>query len=883
MGKRETVIVQGALARAQVREKAADGQAHGLQILTFEALACRLAGGFATSIDDQTLRKAILAALPETPLGELDGIKDLPGLVSAASDTLRKAWRSGLDLASETARHPRIAALADLEAAVLDRLPASKLRPADIVAKAMPRLDLSETLFGPIRIVDIAGLSPAWRPLLHALAARVPTVWEAGPRSIPEWLDTKVIAVTRSQAERPDVSCVTAANARHEAIEAMRWARHLVASKAAKPEEIAIAAAIPSDYDEEFLCLRADANLDLHFVHGVPVTSTRDGQAAAALADILLRGASQSRMRRLSALARGGGLFAALPDGWTRVLPLDAPLSSNTAWRRFLEGLAPDAWPDGKDHRDDLRAILALVERGPAAAGEAGERILGGRARATWRMALENGPAASLDATLEALRQPDATAASRSICWMSAGELAASPRRHARLLGLNSGRWPRGRSEDRLLADHVIDNRLLDPLPPSDADRRDFETILATTATAVVLSRSRRDGEGRLLGRSPLLHGKPKEVALRRNAAPAHAFSETDRLAARPAEFAGCEQAVRGTGAWNDWRRPELTAHDGLVSPNHPAIAAVLQRVQSASSLRALLRNPIGFVWRYGLHFKEPASGVDPLVLEPPAFGDLVHRVLDGALTALDAQGGLAAATLESIADAVDAAAAKVATTWAATQPLPPALIWNRTLAEAKELSRRGMDLGEALAPGTRSFCEVPFGGSESRSDGVAPWDADAEVAIPGTGFRIAGRIDRLDLPPGGAAALVRDYKTGKTPDDPVVLGGGKELQRCLYAYAVKALLGEGVDVSASLFYLRDGVDMRLDDPPSVMERLAGHLRLARESLLSGAAVAGIDAADKYDDLAFALPANATAVYVKRKGAAAAARLGEAAQVWEVE
>ena len=37
------------------------------------------------------------------------------------------------------------------------------------------------------------------------------------------------------------------------------------------------------------------------------------------------------------------------------------------------------------------------------------------------------------------------------------------------------------------------------------------------------------------------------------------------------------------------------------------------------------------------------------------------------------------------------------------------------------------------------------------------------------------------------------------------------------------------------------------------------------------------------DDLAFALPANASATYCKRKLPAATERLGEAAQVWEAE
>ena len=42
----------------------------------------------------------------------------------------------------------------------------------------------------------------------------------------------------------------------------------------------------------------------------------------------------------------------------------------------------------------------------------------------------------------------------------------------------------------------------------------------------------------------------------------------------------------------------------------------------------------------------------------------------------------------------------------------------------------------------------------------------------------------------------------------------------------------------------------------------------------------GIDTGEIYDDLAFALPANAAAVYCKRKIGAATERLGAATRVW---
>ena len=180
-----------------------------------------------------------------------------------------------------------------------------------------------------------------------------------------------------------------------------------------------------------------------------------------------------------------------------------------------------------------------------------------------------------------------------------------------------------------------------------------------------------------------------------------------------------------------------------------------------------------------------------------------------------------------------------------------------------------------------RAYSEVPFGGSEPKSDAAIPWDAKAIVEVPSTGFRIAGYIDRLDVSPDDPRALVRDYKTGQAPKDDINLDGGRELQRCLYAFAVKALLGDDVVVAASLLYLRDGLDLRLHDPEATLRETAGYLQAARANLASGGGVLGLDTGGDQDDLAFALPANAKAAYCPRKLAAATQRLGDAAQVWE--
>ena len=71
---------------------------------------------------------------------------------------------------------------------------------------------------------------------------------------------------------------------------------------------------------------------------------------------------------------------------------------------------------------------------------------------------------------------------------------------------------------------------------------------------------------------------------------------------------------------------------------------------------------------------------------------------------------------------------------------------------------------------------------------------------------------------------------------------------------------------------------------PTLKQRLArfpGYLRAARANLASGGGVIGRDTGGDYDDLAFALPANARAGYCARKMNTATQRLGEAAGIWE--
>jgi hypothetical protein len=544
---RDTVITHSRLARRHERARAAAAGRHGLQALAIEGLAARLAGGFLQPIDSDALKSAI-AQTVSADLGDLDRIKDLPGFPRAAAATLSKAWTAGLNLAElaasacpETAS--RLAAVARLEAEVIRRLPPSMCRSADLVSAALQRTSCARALFGRIAIHGRTEMSPIWRPLLAALAAETDVQWVAGPRYVPSWVHELGITVVEAPRETPEIHTESCASPRHEALEALRWARELIATGRVRPEEIGIAAASPEEWDDHFLALSEMSGLDLHFVHGRKVLTTPDGQLGAAIADVLLRGFSHTRMVRLaSLLRRHGKLLTALPRDWGQALPKDAPLLDAMRWRQVLSTLTPDSFSDGSDHAPALRELVDILARGLKQAAETGELLLKGRSLAIWRKALTEGPPEALDVTLTSLRLPDDVAPEAAIIWAPAAALAAVPRPFVRLIGLTSRAWPRHASEDPLLPDHIIPSHHLEPLPVHDADRRDFDTICRTTARQIVCSRSRRDAEGRLNGMSPLYPANPPEVYLQRARTPEHAAGWSDRLFARPAELTSCRK-----------------------------------------------------------------------------------------------------------------------------------------------------------------------------------------------------------------------------------------------------------------------------------------------------------------------------------------------------
>lgn len=866
--KRLTRVISGPLALKMQRLEAARQGALGVEIVTLPQLAARLAGGFTRPATPDFLQPAIRKALEAGGFAELEAVRDLPGMTRAVQRTLAAAWRA--DAALDAGGGPRLGDLALLDRRVRAGLPAGTLAPPDLCAAAMRRLAHAPRLFGAVQLVDVVDVDPIWRPLVTALAAQVPVTWSVPCEADRRWFPGRLTGPPPPPSVW--VSSVVCADPQAEVVEALRWARALM-SRGVPAAEIAIAATSPEAWDQPMLVLSRDARLPVHFTHGVAALESAPGQACAALADVLLRGLSQARVRRL--LRRSPQARAGLPDDWARGLRRSAGLFTETQWRTALATARPDR-TSGLAAEGVLLPRLAQLARGVAEAGAAGEVFLARPALDLWREALRAAPAEALDESLKTLRTPDSASPGAAVSWGPAVHSAAAPRPYVRLLGLTARSWPRGGGEDPLLPEHVLPRSRLQAVSRTEQDERLFAAIRAHAVGELVLSRSRRSSDGRLLGPSRLFPADAEVLPKVRT--PAHAFSEADRLLARPQEALERPALALGRAAWRAWNGSAVTAWDGQVPPAHPVIRAALTREQSATSLRRLLRDPLGFVWRYGLGWRPAETYVEALALDRAAFGELVHELLAGAVARLEAGPGLNRATPKEKKAAVWDAAAAAVTQWPAARSVPPDLLWRRTVDEAAQLALAGLVLDEGLQPGTRSWSEVGFGDEANGQ----PWEAAGPAMLGG--LTVGGRIDRLDLRGDGAAARVTDYKSGAPPRNiaAVVLGGGAELQRVTYAAAVRQRTPEVRQVVSRLVYLRGGPAAhglsgdRLEAAIAEAERF---IAAAVGLLAAGSAPPGPDAQERFNPMRLALPADLD-TYLFHKSRALAAATGELVSFW---
>lgn len=866
MFTRETLIVDGPLAFKTQRTAAAREQALGREVLTLPLMAARLAGGFLSPAGHDVLYPAIQSALAEGGFEDLGRVSNLPGMPRAVLETLAGAWKADIDLSSLPKDVGRFADLQLIEGRIRDRLPPSRKLPRDLRDQALSRVSFSKILLGRVKLVGLADIDGLWRPLLNEVARLTEVTWDLSSNADHEWFKGK--KGFREAISPARITAEVSADPKSEVVEALRWIRRLLASGEVKAAEIAIAAAAPSEWDEYMLSYARQADLPIHFSHGVPALSTPDGQACAALADLLTSGLNQERIWRLFRRLPSQPFLGHLPEDWFTSIPRRASLNTIDQWREALAAARPHRQA-GELAENLLLPLLELLASGPEAGCEAGLKLLSGASLAIWNAALQSTPAHAIGLSLQALRVSDGRDPAGSVVWCPAAHLAASPRPFARLLGLTSRSWPRFENDDPLMPNHFLARRRLQPVTMAERDRSHFHMIRAGTREMLVLSRPARSAKGSLLSASSLWPAD--EIAHKRDRIPEHAFSEADRLLARPRDAAKLQHVRQSQLCWRNWHwNSALTPHDGLVAPNHPTIAAALARIQSTTSLQRMLRDPLGFVWRYALGWRASRLETEPLQLDPASFGELVHELISGAITRLEPQPGFARARPEEIDAAIAAASAEILTSWPLSRSVPPPVLWRHTVREAGRRTSEGLASDEPTRADTRSWSEVPFGRDDPEPVEL-PWDARIKIPIAKAGLVYGGRIDRLDIRASGDGAQITDYKSTRPPpkNRRITLDQGRELQLVLYATAVRTLLPEVRTIVARLIYLADEpakFELRGDELDRAITDAIDYLAAAVEILRGGKIAPRGEKDTHYDDMRLALPAERES-YFRRKAA----------------
>lgn len=858
MVSRATFVVDGPLALRSHCLAAAREGAIGRDIVTLPLLAARLAGGFIAPVGTDVLFPAIQAALAAGDFRDIASVAGLPGMPRAVLQSLDATWRGDINLTLISKEAARISDLALIEAGIRRHLPTARLLPRDLRDAAMKRAAQAKTLLGSVALAGLVSVDPVWRPLVNELAKFVDVFWDLPSPTDHAWFEGKVRPRPRFT---PQISVEVSADPKSEVIEALRWIRELLSSGQAKPEEIAIAATSTLDWDDHILAYVGSSGLPVHFSHGVPALSRPEGQACAALADVLTNGLNQERVWRLIRRLPNRPFLQTLPDDWFAAIPRGAGLRTLDHWQQALSAARPHRSAGDAAERT-LLPILELLAQGPAAGRDVGQRLFSGASITMWDEALRIAPPHAMALALQTLKVTDGRDAANNVVWCPASHLAASPRPFTRLLGLTSRSWPRSENDDPLIPDHILCRRRLRPVTTAERDRLHFEVIRAGTRTTLILSRPERSATGTIL--SPSALWPTGQIVRKRDRIPEHAFSEPDRLLARPDEAIKLQHVRQSRLCWRNWHQEgTYTGHDGLVAANHPAIVAALERVQSTTTLQRLLRDPLGFVWRHALGWRSVRLEPEPLQLDPFTFGELVHELIRGAITP-----GFARASQQEIAEAIEKAATLVLSSWPLQRSVPPPILWQHTVAEAARRTSRGLGSDDPTPADTRSWSEVPFG-QDGADPNTWPWDATVTIPIPEAGLVYRGRMDRIDIRASGDEAQITDYKSVKPPPkrQRIALGQGRELQRVLYAMAVRALLPEIRTVVTRLIYLADDpatFELRGEELDRAMADATRYLVAAVDVLRSGRIAPRREESVDYDDMRLALPADRES-YLRRK------------------
>ena len=225
-----------------------------------------------------------------------------------------------------------------------------------------------------------------------------------------------------------------------------------------------------------------------------------------------------------------------------------------------------------------------------------------------------------------------------------------------------------------------------------------------------------------------------------------------------------------------------------LPAPRSPSVLGALaaREVESARGLEAFAA--CGVRWLVERVLKPERLDPDP---EPMTRGSLAHAVLECTLRGLKERTGSARLAPETL----DAASAELR---AAVAELGGSRAGARSRAGLRALEvdlLRWLEAEATTGPGFEPrWLEWSFGG-----------EGDAHGPLALAGVRVSGRVDRIDVGPGGEA-LVRDYKNSKGYPQATWAADG-HLQAALYALAARELLG--LDPAGALYQPLRGRDLR--------------------------------------------------------------------------
>lgn len=239
-------------------------------------------------------------------------------------------------------------------------------------------------------------------------------------------------------------------------------------------------------------------------------------------------------------------------------------------------------------------------------------------------------------------------------------------------------------------------------------------------------------------------------------------------------------------------RRSDEPLRDELI------LAELAARPWSASAMERRIACPVA--WFVDRVLRPDEFEPQP---EPLSRGALAHAVLKDALEGLREQTGsarLQPATLALARELLDASLrAREGEHPLSVNPERRAAVRRRLQADLERYLARAAEADSPLEP---AELELGFGfdGSDGRGE------ASALPALElGGGFKLRGRIDRIDVGSGGEA-VVYDYKGKDAPAAARWIKDGK-LQVALYMHAAERLLG--LDVIGGLYQPLSGSDMR--------------------------------------------------------------------------